>query len=166
MCKVFISFRTLDHLLMKILGRYFGYYSNYPFNWYKTPQFIIGTIIFLIGMIINIHSDHILRNLRKNNEKGYKIPRGGLFEYVSCINYIFWIISIGVTKSIILGANFFGEIVEWTGFSILSCSPHALAFAIFTISNLVPRGIKHHQWYKKKFEDYPKQRRAVFPFIL
>jgi hypothetical protein len=27
-------------------------------------------------MVINIHSDHILRNLRKPGETGYKIPRG------------------------------------------------------------------------------------------
>ena len=66
------------------LGRYFGYYSNYPLDWYKTPQFILGSYIFFLGMIINIHSDHILRNLRKPNEKSYKIPYGGFFKYVSC----------------------------------------------------------------------------------
>ena len=32
--------------------------------------------MFVAGMIINIHSDHILRNLRKPGETGYKIPRG------------------------------------------------------------------------------------------
>ena len=32
--------------------------------------------MFLSGMAINIHSDHILRNLRKPGEKGYKIPKG------------------------------------------------------------------------------------------
>uniref|UniRef100_A0A7E4UPE3 S5A_REDUCTASE domain-containing protein n=1 Tax=Panagrellus redivivus TaxID=6233 RepID=A0A7E4UPE3_PANRE len=31
-----------------------------------------GFIIFLTGMVINIHSDSILRNLRKAGEKGYK----------------------------------------------------------------------------------------------
>ena len=35
-----------------------------------------GILIFLSGMIINIYSDHILRNLRKDGEKGYKIPYG------------------------------------------------------------------------------------------
>ena len=32
--------------------------------------------MFLVGMAINIHSDHILRNLRKPGETGYVIPRG------------------------------------------------------------------------------------------
>jgi 3-oxo-5-alpha-steroid 4-dehydrogenase 1 len=55
------------------------------------------------GMWINIQSDGILRNLRKPGETGYKIPRGGLFRYVS-------------------GANFLGEIVEWSGFAIAAGS--------------------------------------------
>eukprot|EP00983_Pelagomonas_calceolata_P000058 1568-Pelagomonas_calceolata.AAC.4 len=29
----------------------------------------------------------ILSNLRKPGEKGYKIPRGFLFEYITCANY-------------------------------------------------------------------------------
>lgn len=32
--------------------------------------------MFYTGMAINIHSDHILRNLRKPNEVVYKIPAG------------------------------------------------------------------------------------------
>lgn len=35
-----------------------------------------GFLVFLVGMIINIHSDHILRNLRKPGEVAYRIPRG------------------------------------------------------------------------------------------
>lgn len=34
--------------------------------------------MFLSGMIINLHSDSILRNLRKPGESGYKIPYGKL----------------------------------------------------------------------------------------
>lgn len=36
----------------------------------------LGVALFLCGMFINIHSDSILRNLRKPGETGYKIPRG------------------------------------------------------------------------------------------
>ncbi len=46
-------------------------------------------------------------------EKGYKIPRGGMFEYIS-------------------GANFFGEILEWAGFALAAWSLPAFAFALFT----------------------------------
>lgn len=36
----------------------------------------LGFAGWLSGLIINIHSDNILRILRKPGETGYKIPRG------------------------------------------------------------------------------------------
>lgn len=97
-------------------------------------------------MVVNIHSDHILRNLRKPGDTGYKIPRGGLFEYVTAANYL-------------------GEIVEWFGFALASWSPAGGAFALFTISTLLTRARQHHQWYHEKFEDYPKSRKILIPFV-
>lgn len=35
-----------------------------------------GFLLFVTGFAINIHSDHILRNLRKPGEIVYKIPYG------------------------------------------------------------------------------------------
>jgi 3-oxo-5-alpha-steroid 4-dehydrogenase 1 len=46
----------------------------YHLSWFYDPRFIIGAILFITGMVINIYSDHILRNLRKSEENGYKIP--------------------------------------------------------------------------------------------
>ena len=63
------------------------------------PIFFLGILLFGIGSFINIDSDRRLRNLRQNSEKGYKIPSGGIFEYVSA-------------------ANYFGEILEWWGFAL------------------------------------------------
>uniref|UniRef100_A0AAY4AMF8 3-oxo-5-alpha-steroid 4-dehydrogenase n=1 Tax=Denticeps clupeoides TaxID=299321 RepID=A0AAY4AMF8_9TELE len=107
----------------------------------------IRLLIFLLGMGINIHSDHILRNLRKSGENTYKIPRGGMFEYVS-------------------GANFFGEILEWSGYAIATWSLPTFAFAYFTMCSIGPRAYYHHRFYIEKFSDYPKSRRAVIPFLL
>eukprot|EP01006_Ploeotia_vitrea_P015315 TRINITY_DN43383_c0_g1_i1.p1 TRINITY_DN43383_c0_g1~~TRINITY_DN43383_c0_g1_i1.p1 ORF type:complete len:443 (-),score=9.66 TRINITY_DN43383_c0_g1_i1:212-1354(-) len=106
----------------------------------------VGTALFFLGMFINIQSDSILRNLRKPGETSYKIPRGGAFEWVS-------------------GANFFGEIVEWFGFAVACGTLPAFAFSFFTFSNIGPRGFQHHKWYKQKFENYPKKRKAVIPYI-
>jgi len=111
------------------------------------PAFYVGVTMFLAGFGANLHSDAILRNLRKPGETGYKIPRGGLFEYVS-------------------GANFCAEIFEWFGFAIAAGTPTALCFAVFTFCNIAPRAHSHHQWYLKKFkDDYPIDRKAVIPFI-
>ncbi|CAG9531626.1 unnamed protein product [Cercopithifilaria johnstoni] len=107
----------------------------------------IGTLTFIIGMMINITSDSILRNLRQDGKSGYKIPYGGLFKYVS-------------------GANFFGECVEWTGYALLTRTLPAFAFAFFTLCNLAPRAYQHHRWYQEKFDSYPKDRKAFIPFVI
>lgn len=128
-------------------GYFLGNYGNlYTESWLSSPIFIVGVIIFLLGMFLNIQSDNILLNLRKPGETGYKIPTGGLFKYISC-------------------PNLFGEIVEWTGFAIMLWSLPALSFALWTFANLSPRAIAHHKWYHNKFEHYPKERKAVLPFI-
>ena len=129
-----------------LFGYYLGNFRIYSIEWLTTPQFIIGSIIFLCGVIINKYSDTKLINLRKKGETGYQIPHGGLFNYISC-------------------PNLFGEVVEWFGFAILTWSLPGLAFFVWTFANLVPRAISHHKWYLKNFEDYPKDRKAVIPFI-
>src|SRR5690554_201348 len=119
----------------------------YTIDWLTTPQFIIGSLVFIAGAIINKHSDTLLIRLRKPNETGYKIPQGGLFEYVSC-------------------PNLFGEVVQWLGFAILTWSLPGLAFFVWTFANLVPRALSHHKWYLNHFQDYPKKRKAIIPFVL
>ena len=37
----------------------------YQLDWLWSPQFIIGVLVFFAGMAINLHSDHVIRNLRK-----------------------------------------------------------------------------------------------------
>tara|TARA_B100001996_G_scaffold175773_1_gene134222 strand:+ start:1280 stop:2020 length:741 start_codon:yes stop_codon:yes gene_type:complete len=126
-----------------------GYYlsnTNYlEINYYIL---LLGLIIFFIGLIININSDNKLIGLRlKNEENKYVIPNGGLFNYISC-------------------PNFFGELIEWLGFAIITLNLGSLSFFIWTFINLVPRAISHHKWYKENFNDYPKNRKAIIPKLL
>ena len=131
-----------------INGYYFAEYNPvYDITWLYDLRFIIGTILFIFGMTINRVADRDLIRLRKPGETGYKIPQNGLFKYVSCPNH-------------------FGEIVEWVGFAILTWSLPALAFAIWSISNVIPRSLDHHKWYKNNFKNYPKDRKAVIPYLL
>lgn len=129
-------------------GYWFGYltpyYSN---NWLQDPRFIIGIILFFVGMYINMSSDQKLINLRKNGKKGYYIPHGGLFKYIS-------------------SPNLFGEIIEWLGWAMMSWCLPSFSFALWTMANLIPRALDHHKWYKRRFPNYPKERKAVIPFIL
>lgn len=112
--------------------------------WLTDPRFLSGVALFFAGLAIHTRADAILRRLRAPGESGYRIPRGFLFERVSCPNYL-------------------GEIVEWTGWAILTWSLAGASFAIWTFANLVPRALAHHRWYRSTFPDYPPQRRAIFP---
>ncbi len=116
-------------------------------SWLADPRFLLGATLFVAGFAINQQSDSILRNLRKPGESGYKIPRGGLYRYVSSPNYL-------------------GELIEWIGFAFAAWTVPAWVFVIFTASNLVPRSFSNHRWYKEQFGDYPKERRALIPFVL
>ena len=112
-----------------------GMYSN---AWLLSPWFIIGVIIFLTGFIINVHSDHIVRNLRKPGNTAFHVPYGGMFKYVT-------------------SANYFGEFTEWVGWALLTFSWAGLVFAIWTFANLAPRANALRKWYIEKFgKEFPK----------
>jgi steroid 5-alpha reductase family enzyme len=129
-------------------ARWINTFSNdYSLNWLLTPYFYFGISIFIIGFVINIHSDYIIRNLRDPGEDGYKIPRGGLFQWISSPNYL-------------------GEIIEWNGWAIMTWSLPGLIFAIWTFANLVPRAYANHLWYLKNFSEYPDKRKALIPYIV
>ena len=128
-------------------GRWINSLSpGYETSWLLTPMFIIGVILFFTGFLTHVTSDHKLRTLRKSGESGYKIPYGGLYRYISCPNYL-------------------GEIIEWIGWAIMTWSMPGFVFALWTFFTLFPRARSIHQWYLSKFEDYPKDRKALIPFI-
>lgn len=64
-------------------------------------------------------------------------------------------------------ANYTAECLEWAGWALAAWHPSPAAFALFTFSNLAPRALAHHQWYRDKFRgDYPAQRKAIIPLLL
>lgn len=121
--------------------------ADYGTAWLSTPEFLIGVALFVAGFVINRWADAKLRALRKPGEGGYRIPRGGLYELISSPNY-------------------FGEILQWTGWAVATWSEAGFAFAFFTTANLVPRALSHHRWYREKFPDYPPKRCALIPGLL
>lgn len=123
--------------------------SMYSINWLWTPQFIIGALIYFGGMALNIHSDKIILSLRKDGDTKHYLPSKGFFKYVT-------------------GAHYFGEVIEWIGFAILTWSVSGLVFAFWTLANLVPRANAIYNKYKKMFgEETIKERKLkrIFPHL-
>lgn len=143
---IVMGFGILFNLMNGYLnGRYiFTFSGGYGNDWLTDPRFIIGTALFIIGFVINRQADIVLRELRKPGESDYKISYNRFYRWVSCPNYL-------------------GEITIWIGWAIATWSLPGLAFALWTIANLLPRAKAHHAWYRKTFPDYPPERKAIIP---
>jgi 3-oxo-5-alpha-steroid 4-dehydrogenase 1 len=143
----FVVSWTLECTYTSLQAQGLCQFAAFSDQWHWHPHFLAGVLLFVTGAVINVRSDATLRRLRNNNVKQHTIPRGGLFEYVSTPHY-------------------FGEILEWTGFCVAcNFSLASVAFVLYTAANLIPRGVAHHAWYLQKFQTYPRNRKAVLPFL-
>jgi len=124
----------------------FHFSGGCPSEWYLDLHFIFSIVIFIIGFIINRHSDYILQTLRKPGENTYKIPQGG-------------------TYNLIASPNCLGEIIQRCGWALATWSVAGLSFAWWTFVNLIPRAKSNLKWYCMTFNDFPKERKALFPWI-
>ncbi len=137
-------FNTLNAIMQ---GGWIFYYGNYE-GWMSKPYIYIGAAVWLFGFITNLHSDYVIRHLRKPGDTKHYIPMGGMFKYVS-------------------SANYFGEFMEWVGFAIASWSWAGVVFALWTFANLGPRSASLYKRYEKEFgEEFTKlKRKRIIPFI-
>lgn len=140
-------FNTLNALMQ---GGWIFFVSpaDYYADWFAKPFIYLGGAVFLAGMAINLHSDHIIRHLRHPGDTRHYIPRGGMFRYVS-------------------SANYFGEVLEWTGFAVASWSWAGAVFAWWTFANLAPRAASLRRRYCQEFgEEFTQlHRKRIIPFI-
>ena len=111
------------------------------------PHALTGILLFLAGMFVNLHSDYVIRHLRKPGDTRHYLPSKGFYRYVT-------------------SANYFGELIEWTGFAILTASPAAWVFVWWTFANLVPRADAIYRHYRKEFGDGAVgKRKRIIPYI-
>lgn len=120
--------------------------DRYTAEWLYSIPFIIGIVLFFMGMGINWHSDYIIRHLRKPGDTAHYLPKGGMFNYVT-------------------SANYFGELIEWIGFAILTWSLSGAVFALWTAANLIPRANTIYHRYKTEFGYELGNRKRIIPFL-
>ncbi|KAI3863761.1 hypothetical protein MKW98_031353 [Papaver atlanticum] len=109
----------------------------------------IGIALFLVGIVGSFYHHCILANLRKEKsgaDKGYKIPKGGLFGVVVCPHYLF-------------------EILTFIGISLMAQSLYPICFAIGDTCYLIGRSYVTRKWYLSKFPNFPKHVKALVPFV-
>lgn len=119
----------------------------YTAAWLSTPTFYAGCIIFFAGMGINLHADQVIRNLRPAGDTRHYLPQKGIYRYVT-------------------SGNYFGELVEWVGFAILTQSAAAWIFVLWTFANLAPRAYAIRQRYREEFgKEAVGKRKCLIPYI-
>lgn len=143
-----VLFNTLNAYMQGGWLFYVSPVDYYSADWLTSVPFLVGTALFLLGMGVNIHSDRIIRNLRKPGDTAHYLPRGGMFRWVT-------------------SANYFGELVEWTGFAILTWSVSGAVFALWTFANLAPRAARIYNGYRQEFPEQLDTRttKRIIPFI-
>lgn len=114
-------------------------YLSHPWVW-------AGILLFFLGMGINIHSDRVIRRLRKPGDTAHYLPSGGMYRYVTSANYL-------------------GELLEWTGFAVAAGTAAAWVFVLWTAANLVPRAAAIHRRYREEFGQAVGNRKRILPYI-
>ncbi|KAF9103007.1 3-oxo-5a-steroid 4- dehydrogenase [Mortierella sp. AM989] len=113
----------------------------------RSDALVYGCIaLFIFGELSNFHTHVTLRNLRPVGTRVRRVPRGYGFDWVSCPNYFF-------------------EAVSWLAVCILTMSWSAHLFFVVAVGQMYIWAIKKHKGYRKEFSDYPRGRKAMFPFI-
>ena len=141
-------FNTVNTLLIGLWIFYFSPAEMYSRAWLSDPRFIVGSVLFFAGMFINISSDAYIRSLRKNGSSKHYYPSRGMYRYIT-------------------SANYFGELVEWLGFAVLTWSSAGFLFVFWTACNLVPRSDTIYKKYAETFPDevsHYKPKRII-PFL-
>jgi 3-oxo-5-alpha-steroid 4-dehydrogenase 1 len=139
-----VIFNTLNALMQGGWIFYVSPADRYPAQWLLSPQFIVGTLVFIAGMWINLQSDSIIRHLRAPGDTRHYLPRGGMFRYVTSANYL-------------------GELLEWVGFAVLTWSAAGAVFALWTFANLAPRARKINARYQREFGSLTQK--SIIPFL-
>ena len=141
-------FNSINSFLIGLWIFYFSPAEMYDRGWLSDPRFIAGVVLFFVGMIINISSDSYIRSLRKNGSSKHYYPFRGMYRYIT-------------------SANYFGELVEWFGFAVLTWSSAGFLFVFWTACNLVPRSDAIYKKYAETFPDevarYKPKR--IIPFL-
>ncbi|KAF7381240.1 hypothetical protein HZH68_016115 [Vespula germanica] len=137
-----------------LFAMYVAYHINHPLYTPSTRvNFYIGLAMFAFCELGNFFIHKALRNLRPPGTTIRKIPIATgnpwtvLFNFVSCPNYTY-------------------EIGSWIGFTIMTtCLPAGL-FTLAGAYQMTMWALGKHRAYKKEFSQYPKTRKAIFPFML
>jgi len=136
-------------LAYPIYGPTYGANSGYITGTRRSDPLFIWTCagIWLFAELSNLSTHLTLRNLRPPGSKKRAIPHGYGFGLLSCPNYFF-------------------ESVAWSTVAYMTGSWAAWLFWAVSTIQMMTWATKKQRAYKKEFgKEYPRQRKAMIPFL-
>ncbi|XP_071576829.1 polyprenal reductase-like [Temnothorax nylanderi] len=142
-------------LILCIIGESEGFVkgSHASVNLHKvTIVKLVCALICLWSSYMQLKINFILANLRKNTygdvvSLGYKIPSDGLFKHIAGPLQLQETLIYLMLSVILWQASTYHYVTLWV------------------ILNQVESASLSHQWYRKTFKNYPKERKIIIPYI-
>lgn len=124
---------------------YFLYHPLYTET--KSHAFVTAGAVVMVAMELgNLYSHIILMKLRPKGSRARGIPRGFLFEYVTCANYTF-------------------ELAAWLMFCLFTQTLTAYVFLLVSGAQIAQWSLKKHLALKKEFGSEAPKRKKLIPFV-
>lgn len=132
---------------------YVAYFVNHPLYTPPAEDLVYtGMCLFYFMEIGNLSAHWTLRALRPPGTKIRRIPHGGLFEFVSCPNYTY-------------------EILSWLGFNLMTRTVAGILFMAAGAIQMIIWAQNKHRRYLREFDGedgrprYPQNRKIIIPFL-
>jgi very-long-chain enoyl-CoA reductase len=143
-------FKNSTHYWL-LSGVNLAYWSYAPWSPTARPSnpFItyLGVALFAIGELGNLYTHDVLKGLRRPGTTDRGIPRGFVFDLVTCPNYMF-------------------ECMAWIGVALVNRSLSTVVFFVAAAGQMALWAKKKERRYRQEFGDkYKRKRFAMLPGI-
>lgn len=114
---------------------------------------VFSSLVFLYLSYKQFETNIIFINLRKSKSgkiitEGHVLPQGGWFKYIS-------------------SPHMFTEVGMYIILYVLLVKNTTYIYCLFwVVSNQICNSLLTHKWYMQTFKDYPRDRKAIIPFLL
>ena len=129
-------------------GLFIAYFLYHPLytEQHSHTTVNIAALLFVAAELGNLYCHLILRWLRPAGSKVRGIPRGFLFEYVTCANYTC-------------------ELAAWLVFCLFVSTLTAWVFLLVSGAQIAQWSVKKHVALRKEFGDKVPRRKILIPFV-
>mmetsp|Transcript_8993 Transcript_8993/g.6757 ORF Transcript_8993/g.6757 Transcript_8993/m.6757 type:complete len:196 (-) Transcript_8993:58-645(-) len=135
-------------VIFGFINMYFFLHPDYtPPKWATDKTYYIIFALFLLFEFLNFMTHLTQKNLRRPGTTERGIPHGWGFNKVSCANYLY-------------------ESLCWLLFAVQSNAVGAYVFFAVSFFQMLDWALKKHRRYLQEFPNYPKNRKAMIPFLI